>query len=62
MRENICSTLQEDAAGLLEQLHKYQTAQGSSEDVLKLQSQVAELQVCISVEQVLRIHCWCGAF
>jgi hypothetical protein len=40
--------LQEDAEGLLEQLHKYQTAEGSSKDILKLQSQVTELQVFIS--------------
>jgi hypothetical protein len=40
--------LQEGAKGLLEELHKYQTAQGSSKDNLKPQSQVAELQVSIS--------------
>jgi hypothetical protein len=37
---------QVDAESLLEQLHKYQSAQGDSEDVLKLQSQVTQLQVC----------------
>jgi hypothetical protein len=36
---------QEDAEGLLDQLRKYQTAEGSSKDILKLQSQITELQV-----------------
>ncbi|XP_021928465.1 centrosomal protein of 152 kDa-like isoform X2 [Zootermopsis nevadensis] len=38
-----------DAEGLLEQLHKYRTAEGSSKDMLKLQSQVAELQSELTV-------------
>ena len=39
--------LQKEARDLLEQLHKCQAAQGSWEDVLKLQCCVSELQVCI---------------
>jgi hypothetical protein len=41
---------QEEARGdLLEQLHKCQAAQGSREDVSKLQCRVSELQVCVYV-------------
>ena len=39
--------LQAEARDLLEQLHKCQAAQGSLEDVSKLQSHITELQVCI---------------
>jgi len=38
---------QEEARDLLDQLHKYQAAQGSLEDVSKLQSRITELGVCI---------------
>ena len=41
---------QEEARDLLEQLHKCKAAQGSLEDVLKLQCCVNELQVCIGLE------------
>jgi hypothetical protein len=50
---------QEEARDLLEQLHKYQAAQGSLEDESKLQCRVTELEVCVcvcvcvSVEQIL---------
>ena len=36
---------QEEARDLLEQLHKYQSAQGSLEDVSKLQCLITELEV-----------------
>jgi hypothetical protein len=39
---------QVDAEGLLDQLQKYQSAQGNSEDIAKLQTQVMELEVCTS--------------
>jgi hypothetical protein len=38
---------QEEARDLLEQLHKSQAAQGSLEDVSKLQSRITELEVRI---------------
>lgn len=45
---SLYSVPQEEAADLLEQLRKYQAAQGSLEDVSKLQSRITELQVCVS--------------
>jgi hypothetical protein len=39
---------QVDAESLLEQLHKYQSAQGNSEDITELQLQITQLQVCRS--------------
>jgi hypothetical protein len=38
--------LQVDAESLLDQLHKCQSAQDNSEDIMKLQSEITQLQVC----------------
>jgi hypothetical protein len=37
---------QVDVKSLFDQLQKCQNAQGNSEDIMKLQSQITELQVC----------------
>jgi hypothetical protein len=43
----LCCMPQVDAESLLDQLHKYQSVQGNSEDIAKLQIQITQLQVCI---------------
>jgi hypothetical protein len=47
VKRNVCCMPQVDAESLLDQLHKYQSVQGNSEDIAKLQIQITQLQVCI---------------